>query len=198
MKIGRLLASVALVCGLTAGALAQDAKKPAAKSDEQMMAEMMKLAKPGEGHDRLKPLAGAWKTTVKMWNKPGEEPQVSQGECTDQWIMDGRYMKEECSGTFADMPFQGMGITGYDNAKKIYVSNWIDTMGTGIMSSTGSVDKTGKTFTYRSTMPDPATGKPMKVRMTTKVVDNDSHVFAMYVPAGPKEFMMMEITYTRK
>jgi len=161
----------------------------------------MKLSQPGEGHERLKPLAGAWKTSVKSWDAPGAEGSVvSEGECTDQWILDGRFLKEECTGTFAKMPFQGMGITGYDNAKKEYVSSWIDTMGTGIMMSTGSADETGKTITYHSTMPDPTStnGKTMKVRMTTQILDNNSHVFSMFVPAGGKEFKMMEITYTRK
>jgi len=207
MSNGMRLLSIILAGGLAAGAMAQDSKKPApAKkappSNEEMMAEMMKYAKPGEGHERLKPLAGAWKTSVKSWDAPGTEPsQTSEGECTTQWIMEGRYLKEECTGTFAQMPFQGMGLYGYDNMKKIYVSTWVDNLGTGIMNSTGSADKAGKTITYHATMPDPTStsGKMMKVRMTNQIVDNNSHVFSMYVPAGPKgEFKMMEITYTRK
>lgn len=203
MRIGRLLLSGMLAGALTAGGVLAADEKPAAPkadmpSNEQMMEQMMKMAKPGEGHERLKPFAGTWKTTVKSWDAPGAEPMVTEGECTDQWMMEGRYLKEECTGTFAEMPFQGMGITGYDNGSKKYVSTWIDTMGTGIMMSTGSADKTGKIFTYHSTMPNPRTGKPMKVRMTSKIVDDSSHVFSMYIMAGPKEMKMMEITYTRK
>jgi hypothetical protein len=204
MKIGRLILSGILAGGLTAGAgaLAADVKPAAPKADmpsnEQMMEQMMELAKPGEGHERLKPMAGTWKTSVKSWDG-GPEPSVSEGECTDQWVMDGRYIKEECTGTFAQMPFQGMGITGYDNGQKKYVSTWIDTMGTGIMMSTGTADKTGKIFTFHGMMPDPTSGKMTKVRMVTRVVDDGSHVFTMYVSMGPKgEQKMMEITYTRK
>ncbi len=32
------------------------------------------------------------------------------------------------------MPFEGMGIDGYDNLAKQYVSTWVDNMGTGIMN----------------------------------------------------------------
>ena len=80
----------------------------------------------------------------------------------------------------------------------MYVGSWIDTMGTGIMTSTGTVDKTGKTFTSTTTMPNPETGKPMKTRLVTRIVDDNTHVFEMHIPAGPKDFKMMEITYTRK
>src|SRR5262245_13512739 len=199
MKIGGMILAAVLAGGLASGAMAQNSKKTAPSTDEEMMAEMMKLAKPSEGHERLKPLAGTWKTVVKMWDKPGAAaPQVSDGECTDQWILEGRFLKEECTGTFAQMPFQGMGITGYDNAKKMYVGSWIDTMGTGILTSTGTVHKSGKTFTSTTTMPDPASGKPMKARLITKIVDDNTHTFEMHIPAGTKDFKMMEITYTRK
>jgi len=35
------------------------------------------------------------------------------------------------------MPFEGMGLDGYDNASKEYISIWIDNMGTGIMYMKG-------------------------------------------------------------
>jgi hypothetical protein len=197
MKIRRVVLVATLAGGLAAGAMAQGSKKAPAKSEEEMMAEMIKLGKPGDGHERLKPLAGAWKTTIKMWDEPGAEPQVSDGECTDQWILEGRFLRQECTGTLAQMPFQGIGITGYDNLKKQYVGTWIDTMGTGIMTSSGTVDKTGKIFTAYTTLPNPETGKPMKTRLVTRIIDNNSHVFEMYVPS-PKDFKMMEMTYTRK
>ena len=35
-------------------------------------------------------------------------------------------------------PFSGVGIDGYDNLRKKYVTTWIDTMGTGIFSMEGT------------------------------------------------------------
>ena len=44
-------------------------------------------------------------------------------------------------------PFQGLGFTGYDNHPKKYVGVWIDNMTTSIMTSSGTFDAGGKTFT---------------------------------------------------
>jgi len=124
--------------------------------------------------------------------------QISEGECESAWVMGGRYLKEECTGNFGGQPFNGMGITGYDNMMKKYVSSWIDNMGTGIEMSEGSVDAAHKLFTFHSMVNDPMTGKPGKVKMVSKVVDDNRHVFSYYGDQGGKELLQMEITYLRK
>jgi len=53
------------------------------------------------------------------------------------------------------MPFEGIGINGYDNLKKKFVSTWIDNMGTMIVMSTGTFDPATKTFTYMGEMDNP-------------------------------------------
>ena len=50
-------------------------------------------------------------------------------------------------GKMKDMQFKGMGVEGYDNVKKKFVSSWIDNMGTGIQFSEGTYDPATKTFT---------------------------------------------------
>lgn len=174
------------------------AKAPAMdKAHQDMMDAYMKLATPGEYHTYLKPLEGEWKTTVKSMFQPGQM-DISEGSCSTTWVMSGRYLKEDCTGTFNGSPFSGMGLTGYDNMSKKYVSTWIDTMGTGIMSSEGTIDASHKTLTFSSMMPDPATGKPAKMRMTTEIIDANKHVFSMYGMVNGKEMKQMEITYVRK
>jgi hypothetical protein len=43
------------------------------------------------------------------------------------------------------------------------------------------------------------TGKPMKVRTVTRIVDANKHVMEMFGPdRSGKEFKMMEIVYTKK
>ena len=112
--------------------------------------------------------------------------------------MGDRYLKEECSGNFSGMPFSGMGVIGYDNATKKYVGSWIDNMGTGIMNSEGAIDGTHKILTTNSTVINSETGKTDKVKMVTKIVDENRHVFSMYGIHDGKESLEMEITYTRK
>jgi len=172
--------------------------KPATGGADPGMDAMMKAGMPGEGHAKLKGMEGNWDAAVKMYMSPGA-PTESKATATRKSIMDGRFIVEDYSGDFMGMPFKGMGIFGYDNMQKKYVSTWLDNMGTGIMNSTGTVDATGKIFTYTGDSADPMTGKMVKMTMVTTIIDDKKHTFVMNGP-GPdgKDAKMMEITYTRK
>ena len=95
-------------------------------------------------------------------------------------------------------PFTGMGILGYDNHGKKYVSTWMDSMGTGIFYMEGKAGKDPNRITLTGRYDDPIQG-PMKLRAVTKLVDVDHEIFEMY-GAGKtgKETKMLEIVYTRK
>lgn len=45
------------------------------------------------------------------------------------------------------MPFEGHGTLAYDNHRKMFVSTWIDNMGSGIMVLEGTYDDASKTLT---------------------------------------------------
>jgi hypothetical protein len=191
------LVVAALALSATLYAADKADKRAGQTSQDEMMAAYMKLASPGEFHGYLKPLAGTGRPRSSPMRKK-DQMSISEGACQSSWVMDGRYLKEECTGNFEGMPFNGMGFTGYDNATKKYVSSWVDTMGTGILNSTGTIDGSHKTLTFLSSAPDPMTGKTMKIRMVIKIVDENRHVFSFYGTREGKEALQMEITYTRK
>jgi hypothetical protein len=113
--------------------------------------------------------------------------------------MGGRYLVEKAEGNFMDMPFSGMAIYGYDNALKKYLFTWIDNMGTGIMTGTGTSDDGGKTIHWTSRAIDPMTGKEQEYRSTMHQISPDQYHFEMFGPGmDGKEAKQMEITYTRK
>jgi len=97
------------------------------------------------------------------------------------------------------MPFQGIGYTGYDNAKKQYVGTWIDNFGTGVMTSTGTSSDNGKTLSFKSVATDPMTGKETPGESRITITDADHHSMEMWGPAPDgKMFKMMTIEYSRK
>src|SRR5262249_55616944 len=105
----------------------KDAKKKAGPPSEQAAMEaMIKAATPGPEHKRLNDLAGSFTYTMKAWMAPGQPPQESTGTSENKWILDGRFLAQTVSGTFAGMPFHGYGLSGYDNVQKKYVSVWMD------------------------------------------------------------------------
>jgi len=75
---------------------------------------------------------------------------------------------------------------------------WIDDMSTAALMGEGECDKSGKTFTIFQEYVDPMTGQEQKARTIVKIVDEDKHVYEMYMisPEG-EESKSMEITYVR-
>jgi len=195
----RLLALAAVTLFASSVGRAADAPKPSA-ADQAMMEKMMKAATPGPQHAVLTKLAGDWACTVKFQTDPSKPAQQEQSTATITALMDGRYIQEVDAGQMMGMPFNGMGISGYDNVIGKYVSSWIDNMGTGIMKSEGTADASGKTITWLGTVSDPATGKVSKMRMVTTLLDDDHHTFDMYStpPGAKKEMKTMTIEYARK
>ena len=166
----------------------------------EMMAKFMELAKPGDAHKRLDPLAGEFKGKAKVWMAPGMPPQESEGVTKNAWIMGKRWLKSDYSGQMMGRPFTGMHLLGYDNYKKKYVSVWIDEMSTGLMLSEGTADETGKVITQHSEYDDPMTGRKQKARVVTTLIDNDSYRTEMFAPSmdgSGKEVKQFEITYSR-
>jgi len=191
----RFLFCAVVGCCATLPAPAAD-KSAATPKVDPAMEEMMKLAAPGEMHKKLEPFVGKWKTVVKTFMGPGE-PEVSEGTSTSEWILGGRYVRETFNGTFAGMPFEGRGLTGYDNIGKEFVGVWVDTMGTGVLTSTGKMDPNGKVFNWQLTIPNPMPGTPNTMRAVVEIVNDKTHTFTTYVMLDGKEVKQMEITYTR-
>ena len=204
MRIGRTRTSVAVVAFaaiVAAGAWGQQAGKQPEMTPEQKaaMEAWMKAATPGEGHKLLEPTIGNWNVAMSMWEKPGDPPQKSSGTAENAWMLGGRFVQGSYHSEFNGMKFEGLAYTGYDNFKKEYVGAWMDTMGTMMMTMTGSADPAGRTITSTSAMDDILTGKKITVREVTRIVDANKHVFEMWGPdPSGKEFKMMEAVYTRR
>src|SRR5260221_2539195 len=158
----------------------KDSNKP---NEADMMAMMMQLAKPGENHKLLDGAVGNWTYTVKWWMSPDAPPSESAGTSMGRAVMGGRYVITDHTskmqmpgpdGKMMDMEFKGMAVEGYDNAKKKFVSSWIDNMGTGIMSLEGTYDPATETLTYYAEY-EPMPGMKTKIREVVTRRDNDHH-----------------------
>ena len=179
-------------------AMAKD-KKPAKEMDPQAMMEVYeKLATPGEPHKLFATLAGNWTTTTKEWMEPGKPPTESTGTADMKMLLDGRFLYQEFTSQMMGQPFSGIGIDGYDNLRKKYVTTWMDTMGTGFFTMEGTASGDGKTITLKGQHDEPGGGK-MTHRAVWKIVDGNTQTFDMYgTHKHSKEMKMLEITYTRK
>jgi Protein of unknown function (DUF1579) len=177
-----------------------EAKGSAAKASDRAaeMEAWLKLAQPGEQHQRLQRMAGTYDTDAEMVMAPGAPAQKSKGKQKYEVLLGGRYLHGEYSGDMMGMPFKGMSLMGYDNQKKKYFTAWIDSMSTGLMVSEGTADSSGKVLTFTGSYDDPMSGKTKKYRQVTTVVSPDKHTFEWFENGDDgKEYRMMMITYTR-
>ena len=153
---------------------------------------------PGDVHQMLAKSNGEWNEEMTMWMEPGAEPVKSTATAVNKMILGGRYQHSTHTGTVMGAPFEGIAITGYDNAKKMLVSTWIDNMGTGIMYSEGKWNDASKSAEFTGTAIDPVSGKELKIRQIMKTIDDDTEMMEMYTTRDGKEFKSMEIKMTRK
>jgi len=171
--------------------------------EADMMALWAKMSAPGEHHKHLNAFVGKWNYVLK-WRMSPEQPWTNdKGTAENEWILGGRYVRQHARALKPDevmgMQFEGNGILGYDNLKHKHFSAWIDNAGTGMAISEGTCDGSEKTITLTGTHADPITGKEKTDRSVYRVINDDKHTLTMY-EIGPdgKEYMSMEITYTRK
>jgi hypothetical protein len=167
--------------------------------DTKAMEEaMMKAATPGPQHKVLGKSVGDWTFTNKLWMGPGE-PMVSDGTMHAEWALGGRYVQSVYKGSLGGMPFEGRGTDGYDNVAKEYVGSWVDNMGTGIMTSTGTCDEAGKVCTYNAEMSDPMAGGKGTSKMVLTYGEGTFKLeMFMKDPSSGTEMKTMELVASRR
>jgi hypothetical protein len=180
---------------------AGSAAKPAAPSPEQMqqmMKQMAAMQAPGEQHKMLMKQAGTYKTEARMKMDPNEPEQVSAGESKLTAILGGRFLLEETKGSMMGQPYSGLGLLGYDNVKKQFVTTWVDTMSTAPMTMYGTPDASSKSITYAGETDCPLQpGTKMKMRIVWNLDSDTAFHLDFYEDMGQGERKSMTIAYTR-
>lgn len=173
---------------------------PAAMPDSAaMMKAWQDFMTPGEMHKWMENTNGTWEADVNQWMDAAAPPMVSKATIVQSSSLGGRYVVAKYTGTAFGQPMEGISTMGYDNAKKLYVSTWIDNLGTGIVHMSGTFDEKTKTLNLKGYQTDPMTGKDSDIREEFTIIDKDSYTMSMY-GAGfdGKEMKFMEGTYKRK
>lgn len=163
------------------------------------MKTMMETGTPGPEQAMLAKSDGNWKAVTTMWMAPDAPPMVSNGAVSNKMIMGGRYQHMSFKGNMMGQSFEGTSITGYDKARKVWTSSWIDNMSTGIMNMDGTWDDATKTVTYTGKMLCPGNGKMCEMKQVMKMIDDKTQVMEMYGPdmKTGKSYKSMEIKLTK-
>ncbi len=159
---------------------------------DAMMKMMQKAATPGKHHAKLAANAGDWKAHTKFSMGPGEASE-GEGVMSLETILGGRFTLGRYTGGFAGMDFEGVSITGYDNAKKQYVSVWADSFGTSILYMTGNME--GDELVLTGMAAGPMGEHEMKI--VSAQPDANTMIDTFYDKYADEWVQSGQITYTR-
>jgi hypothetical protein len=176
------------------------AQAPAMDAETQAMMEAWtKAATPGAEHAQLaEHFAGTWDVAMTFWMDAEAPPMTETGSATITAILGGRQLEQDFKGAFMGMPYEGTGMSGYDNVRKRYTASWNDNMSTSTMLSYGDYDAASNTYTYKSEMADPMKdGAMIPIREVVTIHGSDHHVMEMFEPKDGKEVRTMRLEYTR-
>ncbi|RZK39925.1 MAG: DUF1579 domain-containing protein [Pedobacter sp.] len=151
---------------------------------------------PGDVHKMLASTEGKWNAEIAFYYSP-DSPSVSKLTCENKMILGGRYQQSMYEGSIEGMPFEGINTLAYDNAKKIYISTWIDNMGTGVMHLEGKYDEASKKMHLQGKATDVVSGQPINVREVFTFVDKDTQLMEMFEEKNGKEMKTMSISLKR-
>jgi len=183
----------------TEQAVAKDATPAAMPDSAAMMKAWQDFMTPGAMHKWMEKTNGTWEAEVSQWMAPDAPPTKARATVVQSSTLGGRYVIGKFSSTMMGMPMEGMSTMGYDNAKKMFVSTWVDNLGTGIVSMSGTYDEATKTLNLKGYQTDPMTGKESEIREEMIMIDNDSYNMIMYGSGmDGKEMKFMEGTFKRK
>ena len=145
-----------------------------------------------EQHRSLARFEGTFRSEVKIWMQPGEEPAHSTGTMVNEMVLGGRFLQntyEDDSGHFA-----GRGFFGYNTVEGVFEGFWIDTMATFFQLERGYFSGADNSYTMEGPMP-PGSGTK---RSVLHWIDKDHHSMTMFM-TGPdgQERKVMEIRYSR-
>lgn len=200
-----LVVGFGLLCG-PVGAVAEEMTSH--KDMAAAMAAYEAVMTPGPAHEGLQRFVGEWDVASKMWWDGPDGPAVqSTGRSTVVSILGGRFIEEAYTaevpmpgpdGTIMMAPFEGRGIMGYDNFRKMYRSVWMDTWGTQLLVSNGVATPDGARITAIGEMDEPmlnVVGRPIKYVIS--IISDDEHLFEMYDLHAGDDYKVFEMRYTR-
>lgn len=163
-------------------------------SEAEMMEMMMKLAQPGEKHDRLGRVIGEWDVDAKFMNMDGSAV-TGEGSMTCDWVLGERFVKTDFTlDEFMGSEFNGIGYNGYDNGEEKYVGIWLDNMSTRVHVMEGEFKDDGS---FVSVGPN-GFGGLMKIEQTMPDDDTIKDVFYNSDDGGENWTKSGEMTYTRR
>jgi hypothetical protein len=153
-----------------------------------------------EHHKRLEYFVGTWDVAVQF-KLPDGKAGEGKAVCQTKWVLDGKFLRQEYKSKFMGQPLTVWQLLGYDDLKKKFVEFelHVDGKEAHTMHNEGSFSENGKVLTLAGDSIDGFTGKPVKLRTVTTIVDENRYTLEWFIAEpGGKEERKVVLTHTRK
>lgn len=176
---------------------------PSVHAQKAELPASTRLAMPGEKHRWLEPLIGKWNVQMRVWPAPGAEPiESAQLTATREWILGGRYLREELTGTFAGNPSHRVALLGYNNLERRFELVTVDTFEPGQMTYASHADGTPGLISLAGDNTEAGfgakpTGRKRSLRFDIEMAGdvNTQRIHVRY--PGEAEFLFVEQRFTK-
>ncbi len=180
----------------------QDPQKPQEPNPAEMMAMMAKAQRytqPGDHHKQLERFVGRWDTSTRMM-MGGQATPASKGTAEFRWLMPGRWLCSESTGSLMGQKVQGFWLVGYDNFKMSYVMTMVNSMDTAMLRAEGDFLRDGSTLVTYGTLDEYLTGEHDKmVRYVLRFADADHFTLEVHdLHIGLENSMVVEVRFARQ
>ncbi len=154
---------------------------------------LREAGKPNQVHDYLGRMVGNWKVRGFARISPDKNPEMISGAAKFEWILGRRFLQQEFNSRNLDLPFQGLGLLGYDVIRNEVTAVWCDTSNTGIANLTGKVEDGGRRISLNLSQTSLENGERIKAR--AEIVFEGASAFRYSVFVGDQE--MLQLNYSK-
>lgn len=140
---------------------------------------------PGPEHEALRPFEGRWDAEIRRCAPHGGSER-SRGVETAAFRLGGFWLLSEFESTTEGRTFEGLGMLGYDPARRRYVMTWCSSSSGGLVLLEGGWDAAGRALTMTAAGAGPD-GRPRELRAVHRVVDPDHTEFRLSVAETGEE-----------
>ncbi len=177
MKASTPLTSVILAAWLTT---------PLAPAQDEALSPQ-----PGPEHKVLAHFVGKHDFRITNYMAP-EGPQVMVGTEEITPICGGLWLLVKVRGT--NMPFEGMGLIGYDSEKQKYVSVWVDSWSPFPILDWGTYDKEAGAMHFSGQMAMPDTVVQTRTKISWDDQGRRQHSVGIVMPDQSEQPMMLLVS----
>jgi hypothetical protein len=189
------------LCGCASSSTTTKVDKPAqpqAPTKPDAHASYEPRSGPGEGQKLLSQMAGDWKVVRTFYPRGGGQPTITQGECKQTMIHDGRFLKSDFVFHEPNGDTTGTGMIGFDPETGRFTSFWVDSRSTrfSVRASEDQFDGT-QIILYSQTVGEP--GKNARRSRTISILEDGGkrllhRQYSDSPDAPPRLVMQMEMT----